>query len=63
MLLTTPAHFMAFVFLQMPAVDIAAWLLMTLAFVYSAIEIIKMSNDEWDLPPVGLSPARDKEPS
>jgi hypothetical protein len=36
MLLTTPAHFLAFVFLQMPALDMAAWLLMTLAFVCCA---------------------------
>ena len=55
MLLTTPVHFLAFVFLQMPALDMAAWLLMTLAFVYCAIKIIKISDDEWDLPPIGLS--------
>jgi hypothetical protein len=30
--------------------DMAAWLLMTLAFVYCAIKIIKTPNDEWDLP-------------
>jgi hypothetical protein len=52
MLLTTPVHFLAFGFLQRPAVDMAAWLLMTLAFVYCAITIIKTPNDEWDLPPV-----------
>jgi hypothetical protein len=55
MLLTTPVHLLAFVFLQMPAVDMAAWLLMTLAFVYCAITIIKTPNDEWDLPPAELS--------
>lgn len=54
MLLTTPVHFLAFVFLQLPALDMAAWLLMTLAFVYCAIKIIKTPNDEWDLPPLGL---------
>jgi hypothetical protein len=52
MLLTTPVHFLAFVFLQMPAVDMAAWLLMTLAFVYCALTIMKTPNDEWDLPPI-----------
>ena len=52
MLLTTPVHFLAFVFLQIPALDMAAWLLMTLAFVCCAIKIIKMSDDEWDLPPL-----------
>ena len=54
MLLTTPVHFLAFVFLQLPALDMAAWLLMTLAFAYCAIKIIKTPNDEWDLPPLGL---------
>ena len=53
MLLTTPVHFLAFVFLQMPAVDMAAWLLMTLAFVYCAVKVVNTPNDEWDLPPIG----------
>jgi hypothetical protein len=55
MLLTTPVHFLAFVFLQTPALDMAAWLLMTLAFVCCAVKIIKTPNNEWDLPPLGLS--------
>jgi hypothetical protein len=53
MLLTTPMHVLAFVVLQMPALDLAAWLLMTLAFVCCAVKIIKTPNDEWDLPPFG----------
>jgi hypothetical protein len=57
MLLTTPVHFLAFVFLQLPALDMAAWLLMTLAFTYCAVKIIKTPNDEWDLPPLGMSRA------
>jgi hypothetical protein len=57
MLLTTPVHVLAFVVLQMPALDMAAWLLMTLAFVCCAIKIIKTPNDEWDLPPLGMSSA------
>jgi hypothetical protein len=58
MLLTTPMHVLAFVVLQMPALDMAAWLLMTLAFVYCAVKIIKTPNDEWDLPPLGQAAAR-----
>ena len=58
MLLTTPVHFLAFVFLQMPAVDMAAWLLMTLAFVDCAGKILKTPNDEWDLPPLSRAAAR-----
>ena len=53
MLLTTPMHVVAFAVLQMPALDMAAWLLMTLAFACCAVKIVKMSNDEWDLPPLG----------
>jgi hypothetical protein len=52
MLLTTPMHVLAFVVLQMPAMDLAAWMLMTLAFVCCAIKIIQAPNDEWDLPPL-----------
>jgi len=56
MLLTTPMHVVAFAVLQMPALDMAAWLLMTLAFACCAVKIVKMSNDEWDLPPLGQTP-------
>jgi hypothetical protein len=52
MLLTTPMHVLAFVVLQMPALDLAAWMLMTLAFACCAIKIIQAPNDEWDLPPL-----------
>src|SRR5215217_2263301 len=55
MLLTTPMHVLAFVVLQMLALDMAAWLLMALAFACCAVKIIKTPNDEWDLPPLGLS--------
>ena len=41
-LLTTPVYFLAFVFL-----------LMTLAFVYCALKVVKTPNDQWDLPPIG----------
>ncbi len=54
MLLTTPVHVLSFVVLQMPALDMAAWLLMTLSFACCAVRIIKTPNDEWDLPPLGL---------
>ena len=56
MLLTTPVHVLAFVVLQMPALDMAAWLLMTLAFACCAFKIIKTPNDDWDLPPIVPSP-------
>lgn len=59
MILTTPMHVLAFVVLQLPALDMAAWLLMTLAFVCCAVKIIKTPNDEWDLPPLGLPRAQE----
>jgi hypothetical protein len=55
MLLTTPVHVLAFTVLRMPALDMAAWLLMTLAFACCSVKIIKTPNDEWDLPPLGPS--------
>jgi hypothetical protein len=58
MLLTTPMHVLAFVVLQMPALDIAAWLLMSLAFVCCAVKIVKTPNDQWDLPTLGQTPQK-----
>ena len=51
MLLTTPAHVVAFVVLQTPVLDMAAWMLMALSFAYCAVAILRTTNDEWDLPP------------
>ena len=56
MLLTTPVHVLAFVVLQMPMLDMAAWLLMTLAFACCAVKIVKTPNDAWDLPPLDQTP-------
>lgn len=63
MLLTTPVHVLAFVVLQMPALDLAAWLLMTLAFACCAFKIVKTPNDEWDLPPLARSGSDDRDRS
>ena len=52
MLLTTPTHVVVFVVLQMPVLDMVAWLLMTISFAYCAAAIIRTPDDEWDLPPV-----------
>jgi hypothetical protein len=51
MLLTTPAHVVAFVVLQMPVLDMAAWMLMALSFAMCAAVIVKTPDEEWDLPP------------
>ena len=55
MLLTTPAHVVAFVVLQMPALDMAAWLLMTISFAYCAVAALRTPDDEWDVPPLAAS--------
>ena len=64
MLLTTPAHVVAFVVLQTPVLDMAAWMLMALSFVYCAVAILRTTNDEWDLPPrfAKAEPARPAPP-
>ncbi len=55
MLLTTPAHVVAFVVLHTPVLDMAAWMLMALSFAYCAVAILRTTNDEWDLPPLRQS--------
>jgi hypothetical protein len=41
MLLTTPAHVVVFVVLQMPVLDLLSWLLMTVSFGYCALAIVR----------------------
>ncbi len=55
MLFTTPAHVIAFVVIQIPAVDMVAWLLMTVAFAYCAVAVLRTPDNEWDVRPVGLT--------
>jgi hypothetical protein len=52
MLCTTPAHVIAFVVLQAPVLDMAAWMLMALSFGYCAVAILRTTDDDWDLPPL-----------
>ena len=51
MLLTTPTHVVALVVLQMPGVDMVAWLLMAVGFGYCAAAIIKAPDDAWTFGP------------
>ena len=46
-----PAHFVAFVVLGSPALDCAAWTANGIAFAVAAVAILRMPDDEWDLPP------------
>jgi hypothetical protein len=54
MLLTTPAHVVAFVVLQQPVVDMAAWFLMTVSFAYCAVAVLRTPDDAWDVAPAAL---------
>jgi hypothetical protein len=58
MVLTTPAHVVAFVVLQQPVVDMAAWFLMTVCFAYCAVAVLRTSDDDWDVAPLRPSAGR-----
>ncbi len=51
MILSQPARVIAFVVLQAPVVDMAAWLLMTVCFAFCAVAILRTPDDAWDVPP------------
>jgi hypothetical protein len=46
-----PMHFVAFLILGSPALDCASWTANSVAFAVVAIAILRMPDDEWDLPP------------
>ena len=46
-----PMHFVAFVILGSPALDCASWMANSVAFAVVAMAILRMCDDEWDLPP------------
>ena len=55
MLLTTPAHVVAFVVLQAPVLDMGAWLLTALSFALCAGAILRTPDEHWDVPPLRQS--------
>ena len=55
MLLTTPVHFLAFVFLQMPAAGHGGLAADDAGLRLCAVKVVKTPNDEWDLPPLGYA--------
>ncbi len=54
-----PLHFVAFVVLVMPVLDLVAWGLNTAAFAAAGVAILRLTDDEWDLP----AQERDASPS
>ena len=51
MLLTQPGHVFAFVVIPNHVTDALAWGLMTVAFAFCAVKVLRTPDDEWDLPP------------
>jgi hypothetical protein len=51
MLLTQPGHVFAFVVLPNHVTDALAWGLMTVAFAFCAVKVLRTPDDEWDLAP------------
>ncbi|MGI9084158.1 MAG: hypothetical protein ACR2FE_02565 [Aeromicrobium sp.] len=47
-----PLHFVALVVLGSPTLDLLAWSANGVAFAAVAVAILRMPDDEWDLPPI-----------
>ncbi|WP_410790412.1 hypothetical protein [Kribbella sp. C-35] len=52
MILSQPGHVVAFVVLQNPVADMAAWLLMSACFAFCAAAILRTPDDAWEVPPL-----------
>ena len=55
MLLTQPGHVFAFVVVPNHVTDALAWSLMTVAFAFCAVKVLRTPDDEWDLAPSPIS--------
>jgi hypothetical protein len=55
MILSQPAHVLAFVVFPSPVVDALAWGLMALSFAICAVTVLRTPDDEWDLPPLSAT--------
>ena len=49
--LSQPLHFVAAVILVSPSLDLAAWGLNAAGFAAASLAILRLPDDEWDLPP------------
>jgi len=52
MIVSQPAHFVAFVVFPNRVMDAMAWGLMALTFVFCAAAVLRTPDDEWDVSPV-----------
>ncbi len=55
MLLSQPAHVLAFVVVGSAVMDLLSWGLMAFAFACCAVAILRTADDDWDLPPLPQS--------
>lgn len=46
-----PLHFVAAVIVGSPALDLVAWGLNAVGFAVAAVAIVRLNDDDWDLPP------------
>lgn len=51
-IVSQPLHFIAAVIVASPTLDLLAWGLNAVAFAAAAVAIVRLSDDEWDLPPL-----------
>lgn len=56
--LSQPLHFAAAFFIGSPPLDLVAWGLNAVGFAAVSAAVMRMSDDEWDLPPAPASEAR-----
>lgn len=50
-IVSQPLHFVALIILASPTLDMAAWGMNAIGFAAASIAVLRLSNDEWDLPP------------
>lgn len=51
-IVSQPLHFVAAVIVGSPTLDLAAWGMQAIGFAVAAVAIVRLPDDEWDLPPV-----------
>lgn len=50
-IVSQPLHFVAAVIVVSPSLDLIAWGMNFVGFAAAAVAILRLSDDEWDLPP------------
>ncbi|HUG85031.1 MAG TPA: hypothetical protein VMM13_10725 [Euzebya sp.] len=53
-----PLHFIAAVVLVSPGLDLVAWGMNAVGFAAAAVAVVRLADDDWDLPPVPRAASR-----